>query len=110
MKLSQTGKTLSSTANSETRDFRNAFAHPELGGALSGVKDSGEIVTPVSAPNPAVKEMPGPTVSGPTGPREPDFQYRSSYMATGNMEFQGKPLNDIPLNDFKREPAKIESV
>lgn len=110
MKLSQVGNTLSSTENSETADFKREFAHPELGDALKGTRDSGELVAPVSGPNMKLKEEPGPTVSGPTGPRQPDFQYQSSYMGEGNKEMQGKPVTDIPLNGFSREPAHIEST
>ena|SRR5260221_11946890 len=110
MKLSTLGSTLSSTVGSETKDFRKEFEHPELDGALSGGKDSGELVTPVSGPNPALKEMPGPTVSGPTGPRHPDFMYQKSYMGEGNSEMQGKPMTDIPLNDFKRDAAHITTA
>lgn len=110
MKLSQVGSTLSSTENSETSDFKKEFSHPELGNALVGVKGDGEIVTPVSAPNPRLKVEPGPTVSGPTGEREPDFQYSSSYMGEGNKEMQGKSMTDVPLNSFKDENAHITTT
>lgn len=110
MKLSTLGNTLSSTEHSETADFKREFAHPELGDALKGVRESGTLVAPVSGPNPKLKTEPGPTVSGPTGSREPNFQYQSSYMGSGNKEMQGEPVVDVPLNGFKREPAHVEST
>lgn len=103
---------LSSTSGSETADFKKAFSHPESGSAYQGVHDSGALRGPVSGPNPKLKTESGPGVtSGPAGdPGRENFQYDASYQASGNKEFQGKTLTDVPLNDFKSESAHFKTT
>ena len=108
MKLPTSGTGLTSTQLNDP-GFRKEFAHPEMNESMKGGKDSGEIVTPVSAPNPAVKQMTGPVGTSGVPPMVGggEFQYQASYQGPGNEEMQGKPLQDIPLNEFKREGAHI---
>ncbi len=112
MKLSQTGTTLSSTQGAEDAGFRKEFAHPEMKNSMAGGKDSGELITPVSGPNPATKQVTGPVGTSGVPPMvgRGEFQLTASYEGPGNAEMQGKPMADKPLNDFSRGDAKITNV